>query len=91
MRKLIISTIAIASLQLSSGAQAQLQDIRQIINGAVSLCISQGFGGPNFCSCYVNRWVGLWDSNDIFVWTQTGSATLHMRQMEPVAAAQCRR
>jgi hypothetical protein len=81
-----------AVLLSASPAYAQLYSLQQMMQTAIAQCESQRYGQPNaqvFCTCWVNRWVGLWDANDRVVWSQTGSATPHMQQMEGVAAAQC--
>lgn len=69
-----------------------LYTLQDMINNGIRLCMSQHVGQANaesFCTCDVNRWVGLWDDNDREVWTRTAVATPHMQQMEAVAAAQC--
>ena len=74
---------------LTSSASAQYT-LQQMMDMAVQQCVSErGPKATSFCTCWVQRWVGLWDVNDRNVWTQTGQATPHMRQMEPVAAQQC--
>jgi hypothetical protein len=63
-----------------------------MIETAIAQCIKDRPGqadAPRFCNCWVNHWVGLWDSYDIAVWTKTGVATPHMAAMESVAAADC--
>jgi hypothetical protein len=71
---------------------AQVYDLEQPMQTGMEQCIREHNEQPNpraFCTCWVNRWIALWDANDRAVWTQTGSATPHMQQMESVAAAQC--
>jgi hypothetical protein len=75
-------------LIMSSSAQAQPWSLEQMKQVAFQGCLSQG-GDQRFCSCYVNRWVGLWNQQDIYVWTQTGQATPHMQEMEGEAVRQC--
>lgn len=73
---------AIAHAQLSWG---------QIVEGAINKCIADRPGQPNapaFCDCWVHRFIGLWNADDIASW-RTGVATKHMGDMESAAAAQC--
>jgi hypothetical protein len=85
MRILIIACVA---LLVGSSAQAQVWSLKQMMQVGYGACLNQG-GNPRFCSCYVNRWVGLWSYRDMRVWSATGSATPNMRAMESVAAHQC--
>ncbi len=83
--------ISIAIL-LAAAAQAQPYTLADMIRAGIAQCIQQHYGQPNaesLCACYVRRWVGLWDRNDIDVWTNTGAATPHMQAMEGVAVSQC--
>jgi hypothetical protein len=75
-----------------SVAHAQLMTLQQMMQGAIAQCIAGRPGqadAPRFCTCWVHRWVGLWDARDRVVWTRTAIPTRHMVEMESVAAAQC--
>lgn len=48
--------------------------------------------GPDarrFCTCWVTRWVELWNEADRSAWSRTGEATPHIAEMEKVATGQC--
>jgi hypothetical protein len=83
-----ILLLACCALMASASAQAQVWSLNQMKQVGYQDCVNRG-GSPQFCSCYVNRWVGLWSPYDIRVWSATGSATPNMRAMESVAARQC--
>jgi len=88
--RLILSMCCV--LATSCAADAQLISLEHMMQVATAQCVSERLGephAPRYCSCWVSRWVGLWDANDRIVWSQTGSATPHMRQMEQVAAELC--
>jgi len=88
--RLVLSACCV--LAMSTAASAQLFSLEQMMQMAVTQCVSERSGEPHaqsYCACWVSRWVGLWDANDRIVWSQTGSATPHMRQMEQVAAELC--
>jgi hypothetical protein len=75
---------------LGSATQAQLLSVEDMIQGAISVCVSQrGAAAQPYCNCWVRRWVGLWDEYDSLVWRRTAMPTARMRQMEDVAASQC--
>jgi hypothetical protein len=77
----------------SSVALAQpLYTLQDMINMSISKCISERPGqpdAPRFCTCWVNRWVGLWDEYDRVTFTRTAVPTPHMVDMERVAASEC--
>lgn len=85
--------VPLSAVLLSSAAETQpLYTLQDMMNMAISQCISARPAQPDaqrFCTCWVNRWVGLWSANDRITWTQTGAATPHMADMERVAASQC--
>jgi hypothetical protein len=63
-----------------------------MIQAGIVQCINSHPGQPDveaYCTCVVNRWVGLWSEDDRITWSRTGMATEHMQEMEAVAARQC--
>ena len=84
MRTLVLAAVVLLA---STPARAQYS-LEQMMQVAYQYCIGQG-GNPQFCDCYVRRWVGLWNEDDSRVWRATGQATPHMQQMEAVAVQQC--
>lgn len=76
---------------MAGNASAQpVYTLQNMMRLGFAQCVQQrGPQAQAFCSCYVRRWVGLWDANDSYIWRRTGQATPHMREMESVAMAQC--
>jgi hypothetical protein len=90
MRLLVALCIAVL---ITPAAPAQpLYTLQDMINISIAKCINDRPGQPDasrFCTCWVNRWVGLWDENDRNTFLRTAVPTPHMVDMERVAASQC--
>ena len=72
-------------------AEGDLQHWKDV---AIAECIAGRVGrppaSPEFCACWVNQWVELWNDNDIEVFSRgIGATTPHMHDTENAAANQC--
>jgi hypothetical protein len=85
----MVSAAAACILVTMPNAHAQMS-LRQMVELAKADCVNKG-GSPQFCSCYVNRWIGLLTPEDqLSIFSPTNpSPTAHSMQMEQVARGQC--
>lgn len=88
---LTLSSIGLLAVWEYRGYAPSAKALEQMKRTLISKCtagelVSQT--SRDFCTCWVNRWVQLWDDNDFATWRRK-DATPHMEDMEIAAAKQC--
>ena len=81
----------VVALAVAVPAQAQEHARPDATPAAENRCLDghPGAEGQRFCSCWIRRWVELWNDEDRSAWSKTGTATPHIEAMGKVAVNQC--